>query len=948
MAATGLSFSRIPCRVPVLGSFFRSSSVKAIQRAALEGDPDAIRTLSHALVESRYRDVRNSSADTLSSLSSSASVDAFCDCALESLDPLLLNIVSEQGYLPSNSEKKALLLFLSGQLDAYRDLDSLEGHPLLIRGLLSAIPRVRSQVLEMAREFGMVSIILSLGLRENDVEWSSCDWKSRLHLLAQEGEHDEMFRLLFHAPLPFAADIVHSLAGSEWKPRAPDNALWRDLKSSVPDLWEYPDPPSSMGKKITSTGGLIKYAAISPDGLSLATISFDGTLCQWSLPDGSLVSAGIPEGDSITTLSFSPDGNALLVGARDGTIRLYHPGEHVPTMTLEGHHVPVTGIVFSDDGDMLVSRGDDGSVCEWTWPGCCDCSLLHANEGPVTALAVRGHMRARSGIDGAIRIWKTHGEDALLVSGSGNAMRQLFFSGKGDVLMGVDIRGTIRIWNCSDGSLSQVIPSPGARLIAWTNTPGGTLGVRATDDHEVVVFAFPDGSEYTRFDVPGQGISCLALTPDGTHLFAGCRDGYLHTWSIHDRRKISMNKGHPDLIRLIAVNNEGTFMISAGREGTLKLRAFPGSDLLCTIHGPGTGIHCLSSTPDGSLLACGTDGGILRIWNTASGTLECCHNLFAGRIECIAVHPSRTTVACGDAQGRISLWETGSGSLLATLTGHRGGIWALAMNKEGSLLASGGWDGVVRIWSVPTGELVAALFGHSSPVTSLTFLPGKPFLATGSQDRTVLIWDLGSLKIHARITGHTHVISCLGASGDGTILATGSWDRTVRLWSVPSGESRGMLMGHPERVKSLAVHQDGSLLASATERGTVTLFSLPECVPIRTGTMGADARNGLALIAAGNLLASAGRDGTLRLSGIPWTRPLSRTNPCDLGYVQSCITPDLSPSSARQWRFLERLLAGKFRHCIEFGGIGLPAGPYDFEIVEVDEGVPNDIPRGVC
>ena len=948
MAATGLPFMRLPCRAPLLGIYFRSSTVRDIRRAALEGDPDAVRTLSHALMESGYRDVRTSAAAALSSLSSSAAIDVFCDCALESLDPLLLHIASERGYLPSNDKRKALFLFLSGQLDGYRDLDPLPGHPLLIRGVLSATPKVRSHVLEMARSNGMISIILSLGNGGNDVEWSPCDWKTRLLSLAMEKEHDEMFRLLFHAPLPSAVDIVHSLAVSDWKPAPEDKFLWRELLSNVPDVWDYPDPPIFMGKTLAGSGGLIQHAAVSPDGLFLAATSYDGTLYQWSLPEGNLISAAIPGGNGITTISFSPDGNALLMGSKDGTIRLVHPGESVSFMTLEGHHAPVTGIVFSDVGNMLISGGEDGSLCSWTWPGCSDRASTHAHEGSVTSLAIHEGMRASSGIDGAIRIWKMNGEDVLLVPGPGKAMRHLFFSPQGDALVGVDSRGTMRIWNCLDGTLSRVISSPGARLIAWANTPKGTLGVLAVDEHEVVVISFPGGSEYARFDVPGQGISCLALNPDGTHLFAGCRDGYLHTWSIRDRRKISMNKGHPDWIRLLGVNKGGTCLMSAGREGTVKLRSIPELDLLSTIHGPGTGIHCLSSTPGGNLLACGTDGGILRVWNTQSGTLAYCHNLFTGRIECIAVNPSGTMVACGDAQGRISLWELQSGSLLATLVGHHGGIMALAMGMEGSILASGGWDGVVRIWSLPKGDLVAALSGHSSPVTSLTFLPGTQFLVSGSQDRTAVIWDLVSQKIHTRITGHSHIVSCLGASGDGKILATGSWDRTVRLWSIPSGEPCGVLRGHLERVRSLAVHPDGSLLASATESGTVALFSLPECAPIRTGNVRADARNGLCLIAAGNLLASAGRDGTLRLSGIPFTRPLSRTNPSDLGYVQSCITPDLSTSSARQWRFLERLLAGKFRHCLEFGGTGLPAGPYDFEIVECDDGIPNGICRGEC
>lgn len=934
MAFMDLPYSWVSCRAPIVGSLFRSSALRSIGNAAFEGKRDAIRMLTHAALESGFSDVKESAVAVLSSLSNPAAVEFFCDCALESADPLLLDIALKQGYLPLSDEKKALFLFLSGQLDSYRDLDPLEGHPLLATGLRSASSQVRSHVLDLARKEGMVSVILSLGSCVNDVEWLPGDWKTKLQVLADERRYDEMFRFLFLAPLPTAVDIVHTLAGSGWKIGKPDQTLWKDLLSTVPETWDFPDPPPSKGKILAGHAEMIRCAAISPDGHYAATVGFGGSLCQWSLPDGTLTGTGNAALGNITCLSFSPDSTALVLGTDDGKIWLIRAGDSVPITTLEGHSGPVTCMVFSDDASLLITGSGDGTLCSWKWPGCGESSAIHAHNGAVTAIAEWGDIFASSGSDGAIHIWKDGGDEYRTLSSQGNVMHRLFFCGNREYLAGVDTRGTVRVWNCDDGTLFQAIPSAGGRLISWDNTPSGNVGVLASDDHNACIFSFPGGRECVKIEIPGKGISCLALTPSGTHLLAGCRDGYLHTWSLPEGRKISMTKGHPDLIRLLAVNREGTGVVSAGSEGMLNLRELPGTDLVCTIQGPGTGIRCLSSTPGGELLGCGTDGGILRVWNTKTGEQVYCHNLFTSRIECIALHPSGTMAACGDGYGRISIWEMGSGSLRATLDGKHGGIRALAIDRAGSLLASGGWDGVVRIWSLPEGDPVAELSGHSSQITSLTFLPGTPFLASGSQDRTAIIWNIRSHEIHTRITGHSHVVSCLGTSGDGEILATGSWDRTVRLWSIPSGEMLGVIRGHCDRVHAVSVHPDGSLIATATESGNVALFTLPGCTPIRAGKTCADARNGICLIGSENLLASAGRDGTLRLSGIPWTRPLFRTNPGDIAYVQSCITPDLPALSARQWKFLGHLLAGKFRHSIEYGGAGLPAGPYDMEIVE--------------
>lgn len=947
MAAKDFFVPHISCRAPLVGRLVRSYAVKNLCRAVSRGDRAAIGTLSRALVESRHDDVKSVARAALCALSNQPAVDAFCDCVLESADQELLDIAGERSYSPVADEKKALVFFLAGQTDRYRDLDPLEGHPLLARATGSASPKVRSRVLALAEERGMAGLFSSPCMQQDGASWSSGDWRAWTRLLEREDRLDELARLPFLASLPVAVEIVHALQGAGWRPEEEDRALWKDLFSLVPDSWEYPDPPAGRGKDLMGPGNMAEHIAFSPDGKFLAAAGHDGTLCQWSLPDGTLAGCVMPEGGSISALAFSPDGASLLLGTTGGTIRVVQPGTGLPAGSVPGHCGQVVSLVFSPAGDLLVSAGSDGVIRSSRWPGCSEPSSLHACAKVVTALAASSDMVAGSSGDGATVLCQIGGEPRLLFPGAGSTMRHLFFHGGSSHLVGVDSRGTVRVWDCRDASLSHTVPSACSRLAAWTATPGGDFVALATGDHEAVVYSLPGGTECMRVEVPGGGISCLALHPRGTHLFAGCRDGYLHAWTLPDGQKRLMARDHDDWILLLAVNGAGTGVVSAGREGTLRLRALPGFGLLSTMHGPGTAIECLAGTPGGEILACATAGGMLRAWDTGSGQPVRTTNLYSGRTGSLALDPTGTMAASGDQDGRISLWDLGTGSLRATLEGHKGGIWALAISNDGSLLASGGWDGVVRVWSLPGGGDVAELRGHGSPVTSLGFIPGRPFLASGSQDCTAIVWDLESRSIHARLSGHSHVVSCLGLSGDGRFLATGSWDRTVRLWGIPGGKAWATLRGHTGRVRSLAVHPDGSIIASATESGTVSFWAIPDNTLIRSRDLRADARNGLCLIPGKNLLATAGLDGTLRVTGVPWTRPLCRTTPEDLPYVQSCTGAKLPRLSARHWKFLECLLAGKFRATIGYGGPGLPAGPYDMEIVEWDEAAAGAVP-GEC
>lgn len=936
MRSRDLLPARISCRAPLLGRFARSAAVRELSTAAGNGDPAAVRALSRAFRESAFPDVKAAARDFLSMLTAPEAVETFCDCMLESGDPGLLSIARECGYLPRSEEKRALFFFLSGQTEAWQELDPLEGHPLLVRALLASTPDLRRRALACARERGMVSLFRALIHRPEAAGWLPDDWRAHIELFRREAQWDEMYALLFLAPLSFVVEAVHSLRGSGWKPPSTDLLFWKELVSLVPDRWGFPDPPQASAGILSNPGTTVERAEFSPGGAHLATLSSDGTLCQWSLPAGLLVSTTRLPGGRFTTLAYSPDGHALAAGGDDGTIRLVRAGNGMPVRELRAHGAPVTSIAFSQGGNTFLSAGSDGCICTWTWPECKEEDRRYVEGSAVTAIAIYGGIVASGSRDGKVLVWKSDG-GYVEIQEEGAAIRDLFFSGRGACLAGFDNRGTLRVWNSRDGALISLFPSASRRFIAGCATRGGDFATLATDEHTAVVLSVLDGAEVLCPEVPGQGITSLAMDPEGSFLLAGCRDGYLHLWSIPDKKRLTVIKAHPGQVRLLAVNGTGTGFISAGSEGSVRLRALPGGELLTVMQGPGTAIHCLAATPTGDLIACGSEGGILKVWETESWQLVHWHNLFCGRINCLVLHPSGTLAACGDAQGRISLWDIGSGSLCATLEGHEGAVHALAVNREGSLLASGGWDGVVRVWSLPGKELVVTLGGHESAITSLAFSPAGRFLVSGSHDRSAIVWDLETRGVHTRICGHSHVVSCLGITGDGRTLATGSWDRTVRLWDLPSGEQRGKITGHSGKVRSLSLHPDGSVLVSSVDGGGVSIWALPGGELIRNRVVRADARNGTCLIPARHMVAAAGKDGSLHLLRLPWTTPMCQTTPEDIAYVQACLNRGLSPGDEIQWKFLERLLAGKFRNSIAYGGSGMPAGPYDIEVVEEPE-----------
>ncbi|MHC4536180.1 MAG: WD40 repeat domain-containing protein, partial [Planctomycetota bacterium] len=66
----------------------------------------------------------------------------------------------------------------------------------------------------------------------------------------------------------------------------------------------------------------------------------------------------------VFSITFSPDGNTLVIGSSDGTIRLWDTITAVERFTLRQPEGPVGFLAFSSDGQTLVS-GHDTTTYLW-------------------------------------------------------------------------------------------------------------------------------------------------------------------------------------------------------------------------------------------------------------------------------------------------------------------------------------------------------------------------------------------------------------------------------------------------------------------------------------------------------------------------------------------------------------------------------------------------------
>ena len=118
---------------------------------------------------------------------------------------------------------------------------------------------------------------------------------------------------------------------------------------------------------------------VSPDGTRIAAAGEDGTIHLWSIRQVATPKVLRGHERNIWEVRFSPDGKYLASGSFDKTARLWDAITGKPLKTMIGHDQAVVGLAFSPDGRILATSGDDSTIRLWRMPDGGPLNTIHAD-----------------------------------------------------------------------------------------------------------------------------------------------------------------------------------------------------------------------------------------------------------------------------------------------------------------------------------------------------------------------------------------------------------------------------------------------------------------------------------------------------------------------------------------------------------------------------------------
>jgi cytochrome c len=182
-------------------------------------------------------------------------------------------------------------------------------------------------------------------------------------------------------------------------------------------------------------GGPVRALAISADGKTAVSGSFDTSAIRWSLPRNAAEQVLRFHLSAVNAVALVSDGR-IVTGGGDGKIAVWRPGETAPERILEGHVGPVVSLAVSPDGATLASASWDRSIRLWPLAGGAP-RVLEEHQQNVNGVAFTpdGKALVSAAYDLTLRIWPLDGGTPIVVT-LPTPLNSVAVSGDGEIIAG--------------------------------------------------------------------------------------------------------------------------------------------------------------------------------------------------------------------------------------------------------------------------------------------------------------------------------------------------------------------------------------------------------------------------------------------------------------------------------------------------------------------------------
>jgi cytochrome c len=274
-------------------------------------------------------------------------------------------------------------------------------------------------------------------------------------------------------------------------------------------------------------GGPVRALAVSPDGATAVSGSFDSSAIRWSLLRNAAEQVLRFHESAVNAIAVALDGR-IVTGGEDGKIAIWRPGAAAPVTVLEGHTAPIVGLAVSTNSKMIASASWDRTVRLWPLPGGAP-RVLEGHQQNVNGVAFTpdGKALVSVGYDLTVRIWPLGG-GAPTIATLPTPLNSVAVARDGEIVAG-GADGRV-FFLSSTGEQRGEIETGGNPIIAVAVSPDAALVAAAGIRGSVAIIERQTRTLARTLVGPGLPVWSAAFLPDSRTLVTGGTDRMVRRW----------------------------------------------------------------------------------------------------------------------------------------------------------------------------------------------------------------------------------------------------------------------------------------------------------------------------------------------------------------------------------------------------------------------------------
>lgn len=511
-------------------------------------------------------------------------------------------------------------------------------------------------------------------------------------------------------------------------------------------LWE-----ASTGSKIKEYPGVpvgcTSCVDVSQDRKFLL-ITLSGSIQILSAQTGELVRT-LPRDPKMSGLTsrFNRDASVITSATSSGGARIYSIGpaqvQSAEPKKISGHEGLVRDAVAADDGEIVVTGGNDGTSRVWKpvagtgairipYPPWGFSWMLHAHSGKLIALA--------TGM-GEIQLFDLRGKRLGQLLGHKAAIKRGLFSSSDRYMISLDAQNEIRLWNMIDRQ--QV--------------------------------ALLRGDE----DIP----TYFSFSPDESRVVTASQSGLAYLWETASGNKIRDLPGHSGVISFAKYSPDGSYFVTGSYDGTGKLWDSAGFES-ATLNGHSAPIIAGDISQSGEIIATGSQDHSVRIWDRNGKFRQVLQGINGNVYEAKFLNDKSLMTYSND--GIVRLFDVSSGKLIVAGPAIANISPTADFSKDGTKIAMPWSEKEVRVVDTRTGDIAASI--ELDQYINLLKFSADGKLLLGRNNYRMFLWRLSpteGAKLIAAMTYPFNPTPLLEFASDGRYLAYSLLDGIYLLpvWS---------------------------------------------------------------------------------------------------------------------------------------------------------------------